>query len=73
MRAISAAVLEYMEGGEVKWRTQPPDEFPTLEVEQIRKIFRQVILGLEYRELFLYYFEVYTKLPGLVCVLLRSG
>ncbi|KAG8906049.1 hypothetical protein FRB99_007706 [Tulasnella sp. 403] len=41
-------ILEYMEGGELKWRTGPPDDLPILEVENIRRIFRQVILGLEY-------------------------
>ncbi|KAG8863090.1 hypothetical protein FRB96_009270 [Tulasnella sp. 330] len=41
-------ILEYMQGGEVKWRTGPPDDLPLLTVEQIRNIFRQVILGLEY-------------------------
>ncbi|KAG8996271.1 hypothetical protein FRB90_012781 [Tulasnella sp. 427] len=41
-------ILEYMEGGELKWRSPPPDESPTLEVEKTRQIFRQVILGLEY-------------------------
>ncbi|KAG8913327.1 hypothetical protein FRC01_004598, partial [Tulasnella sp. 417] len=41
-------ILEYLEGGELKWRSPPPTESPTLEVEQTRQIFRQVILGLEY-------------------------
>ncbi|KAG8987927.1 hypothetical protein FRB93_004373 [Tulasnella sp. JGI-2019a] len=41
-------ILEHMQGGEVKWRTGPPDDLPTLTVDQIRDIFRQVILGLEY-------------------------
>ncbi|KAG8941480.1 hypothetical protein FRC04_004189 [Tulasnella sp. 424] len=41
-------VLEYMEAGELKWRSPPPTESPTLEVEQTRQIFIQVILGLEY-------------------------
>lgn len=47
-RAAACPVLEYMEGGEVKWRTGPPDDLPTLTVDQIRGIFRQIILGLEY-------------------------
>ncbi|KIO34421.1 hypothetical protein M407DRAFT_40255, partial [Tulasnella calospora MUT 4182] len=41
-------ILEYLEGGELKWRAPPPTESPTLEVEQTRQIFRQIILGLEY-------------------------
>ncbi|KAG8919414.1 hypothetical protein FRC00_011356, partial [Tulasnella sp. 408] len=41
-------ILEYLEGGELKWRSPPPTEAPLLEVEQTRQIFRQVILGLEY-------------------------
>ena len=42
-------VLEYMEGGEVAWRTTNGQ--PTLSVEQSRRIFRDVVLGLEYRQL----------------------
>lgn len=44
-----SAVMEYMGGGEVKWRTN--DEKPTLTVDQSRRIVRDVILGLEYREI----------------------
>ncbi|KAI0080968.1 kinase-like protein [Panus rudis PR-1116 ss-1] len=39
-------VMEYLGGGEIKWRT--PDDRPTLRVSQIRRICRDVILGLEY-------------------------
>jgi hypothetical protein len=36
-----------MEGGEVKWRTT--DERPILTVDQTRRTFRDIVLGLEYR------------------------
>ncbi|KAF9519692.1 hypothetical protein BS47DRAFT_1079468 [Hydnum rufescens UP504] len=39
-------VLEYMKGGEVKWRTNARE--PVLTVEQARSIFRGVVLGLDY-------------------------
>ncbi|KZV94709.1 kinase-like protein [Exidia glandulosa HHB12029] len=39
-------VLEYMEGGEIKWRDN--DNNPILTVAQTRRIFRDVVLGLEY-------------------------
>lgn len=38
-------VMEYLEGGEIKWRG--PDK-PLLTLEQIRRIIRDVLLGLEY-------------------------
>ena len=41
------SVLEYMKGGEVKWRTSARE--PVLTVEQARSIFRGVVLGLDYR------------------------
>ncbi|KAG4301345.1 hypothetical protein PCANB_002310 [Pneumocystis canis] len=39
-------VLEYMEGGEVIWRT--PDDKPALTIWQAQSTFRDVVLGLEY-------------------------
>ncbi|KAF9189997.1 hypothetical protein BGZ51_009059 [Haplosporangium sp. Z 767] len=39
-------VLEYMEGGEVRWKDA--DEKPILHLEDARAIFRDVVLGLEY-------------------------
>ena len=39
--------MEYLGGGEIKWRDQ--DNNPILRVEQARRICRDVILGLEYR------------------------
>jgi hypothetical protein len=45
-------VLEYMPGGEVKWRT-PNAGKPTNTVERTREIFRDVLLGLDYRALLL--------------------
>lgn len=40
-------VMEYLGGGEIKWRTQ--SDHPLLRVDQTRRICRDVILGLEYR------------------------
>lgn len=40
--------MEYLGGGEIKWRTASDD--PVLRVDQTRRICRDVILGLEYRE-----------------------
>ncbi|GBE87959.1 kinase-like domain-containing protein [Sparassis latifolia] len=39
-------VMEYLGGGEIKWRTQGDE--PVLRVDQTRRICRDVILGLEY-------------------------
>ncbi|EMR10157.1 hypothetical protein PNEG_01431 [Pneumocystis murina B123] len=39
-------VLEYMDGGEVIWRTS--DDKPALTIWQARSTFRDVVLGLEY-------------------------
>ena len=39
-------VMEFMAGGEVKWRDL--EERPVLKVEQTRRICRDVVLGLEY-------------------------
>ncbi|KZT67426.1 kinase-like protein, partial [Daedalea quercina L-15889] len=39
-------VMEYLGGGEIKWRTN--DGEPVLRVDQTRRICRDVILGLEY-------------------------
>ncbi|KAF9570561.1 hypothetical protein EC968_001680 [Mortierella alpina] len=39
-------VLEYMEGGEVRWKDA--EERPILPLEDARSIFRDVVLGLEY-------------------------
>lgn len=42
-------VMEYMGGGEVKWRdSASPNALPVLRVDQARRICRDVILGLEY-------------------------
>ncbi len=43
------SVLEYMAGGEVKWRTKSEPPQPVLTLEQARAIFRGVLLGLDYR------------------------
>jgi SNF1-activating kinase 1 len=40
-------VMEYMGGGEVKWRDNK--ENPILTVDQTRRIIRDVVLGIEYR------------------------
>lgn len=40
-------MLEYCEGGEVKWKTD--DGRPLLTLDQSRRILRDIVLGLEYR------------------------
>lgn len=44
-------IMEYCEGGEIKW--QDGQEGPALTVAETRRIFRETVLGLEYRESFL--------------------
>ncbi|KAF9098834.1 hypothetical protein BGX29_007416 [Mortierella sp. GBA35] len=39
-------VIEYMEGGEVRWKDS--DDSPVLPLQDARTIFRDVVLGLEY-------------------------
>lgn len=39
--------MEYLGGGEVKWKNEQHQ--PILTVEQTRRIMRDAILGLEYR------------------------
>ncbi|KAI9342765.1 kinase-like domain-containing protein [Zopfochytrium polystomum] len=41
-------VLEFMAGGEVRWRDRPDNPKPALSVDEARLIFRDVICGLEY-------------------------
>ncbi|EUC64921.1 Serine/Threonine kinase catalytic domain protein [Rhizoctonia solani AG-3 Rhs1AP] len=43
-------ILEHMPGGEIKWRSGPPDvpDHPLLTVERARRVFRGTLLGLEY-------------------------
>jgi SNF1-activating kinase 1 len=43
--------MEYLEGGEVKWRNSADE--PVLTVKQTRRIIRDAVLGLEYRTSFL--------------------
>jgi len=43
--------MEYLGGGEIKWRTDHDE--PTLTLAQTRRIMRDAILGLEYCESFL--------------------
>ena len=40
-------ILEYCEGGEIQWKNQ--DSSPALTLAEIRRIFRDTLLGLEYR------------------------
>ncbi|KAK7682524.1 hypothetical protein QCA50_014324 [Cerrena zonata] len=39
-------IMEYLAGGEIRWRTR--DSQPALRVNQVRRILRDVILGLDY-------------------------
>ncbi|QRV89626.1 Serine/threonine-protein kinase [Ceratobasidium sp. AG-Ba] len=43
-------LLEHMVGGELKWRSGPPDvpDLPILPVSRARRVFRDTLLGLEY-------------------------
>jgi hypothetical protein len=41
-------VLEYMPGGQIEWTRENE---PTMTVDEARSAFRDVVLGLEYREL----------------------
>jgi len=41
-------ILEYCENGEIHWKDE--DGSPALTVGEIRRIFRDTLLGLEYRE-----------------------
>jgi [calcium/calmodulin-dependent protein kinase] kinase len=45
-------IMEYCEGGEIKW--QDGQERPALTVAETRRIFRETLLGLEYRRFFSY-------------------
>ena len=40
-------VLEYMPGGQVEWTK---NDKPTMTVDEARSVFRNVVLGLEYRK-----------------------
>lgn len=46
LMSLFFSVLEYMEGGEIVWRT--PDDEPVLSVSQARQIFRDLVSGLDY-------------------------
>lgn len=41
-------VLEYCEGGEVRWKTEEGQ--PLMTLDQARRTLRDIVLGLEYRE-----------------------
>lgn len=41
-------ILEFCEGGEVQWQDQ--EGGPALTLAETRRIFRDTLLGLEYRE-----------------------
>lgn len=40
-------ILEYCEGGELQWKDE--QSRPTLNLQEIRQIFRDTLSGLEYR------------------------
>lgn len=52
-------VMEYMAGGPVQWADSPAGGHPVLLVDQTRRIFRDVILGLEYRTRILHILKVF--------------
>ncbi|KAJ1654364.1 hypothetical protein IWQ61_005693 [Dispira simplex] len=39
-------ILDYLEGGEIRWRDE--DDLPLLSLDEIRSIFRDLVLGVEY-------------------------
>lgn len=41
-------ILEYCEGGEIRWKED--EGGPALTIAETRRIFRDTLLGLEYRE-----------------------
>lgn len=41
-------VIEYMEGGEIQWKNE--NDQPVMSIDKARRIFRDVVVGLEYRE-----------------------
>lgn len=43
------AVLEFMAGGQIVWQDESKN--PTMTVDEARRTFRDVVLGLEYRTL----------------------
>lgn len=43
---LLSSVMEYLGGGEIRWRDE--HQQPILQVDQCRRICRDVILGLEY-------------------------
>lgn len=47
LTCVVGPVMEYLAGGEVKWRND--NEEPILTVEQTRRIIRDAVLGLQYR------------------------
>lgn len=49
------AVLEYMPGGQIEWAV---DNKPLMTVDESRRVFRDVVLGLEYRK---------SLIVGLLC------
>ncbi|CAG8508404.1 9952_t:CDS:2 [Scutellospora calospora] len=44
---VFSVVIEYMEGGEIQWKDE--HDCPVMSVDKARQIFRDVVLGLEYR------------------------
>jgi [calcium/calmodulin-dependent protein kinase] kinase len=42
-------ILEYCEKGEIKWKSE--EGGPALTLSETRRIFRETLLGLEYRRL----------------------
>jgi hypothetical protein len=41
-------VIEYMVGGEIQWKDE--NDRPVMSTDEARQIFRDVVLGLEYRK-----------------------
>lgn len=43
-------VLEYLAGGQIIWQQPSGYSEPTMTVDEARETFRDVVLGLEYRQ-----------------------
>jgi serine/threonine protein kinase len=46
-------VLEYLEGGDIKWQDASDPPKPNLSIDEAREIFRDLFLGIQYRKFLL--------------------
>ncbi len=48
-------VLEYLEGGAINWMCDEETKVAPLDIESSRRYFRDIVLGLEYRNFLIYF------------------